>query len=280
MILALPFHSLPSDAAYEPPIDMRWGVTDEICGARRFCSNRVMIPPRSNNQHHFHLGCEALIFFTHGNWEFYRGIARSPIRMGPGACVHIPPGEPHSYANLDDTDAAGELAFYGMIPHRRFAETHFIDRQWVDRGRVVEAPAGQLRPWQPQDSEGEITVVGPDEGDVDTATLPAVRMRWTITAARCKAREIVGGVGTLEPGATTGALRIAGAEAMLYLLDGVLEVRGIVGDLTIVAPETFVYLAQGQVFRLRNPDQWRTARFFVSCGGIADVGAMKVEQAH
>lgn len=275
MIPIYPFHALPSDAAYEPPIDMRWGITDEICGARRFCSNRVMIPPRSNNQHHYHLGCEALIFFTHGNWEFYRGIDRAPQRMGAGACVHIPPGEPHSYANLDDADPAGELAFYGMIAHRRLAETHFIDRQWTDRGKVVHAEPGQLRPWQASDSEGAITIVPPDEGDLDTATLPNARIVWKVTADRCPAREIAGGVATLEPGADTGTIRFQGAEAMLYLLAGTLEARTQVGERQIIGAESFAYLPQGQVFRLRNPDQWRAARFFFACGGVARSAALR-----
>ena len=279
MIGVYPFHEIPNDPDYEPPIDLRWGITDELCGARRFCSNRVIIPPQSNNQHHYHLGCEAMIYFTHGNWEVYRGIDKVPQKVGPGSCVYIPVGEPHSYANLDKSDRAYELAFYGMIPHRRFADTIYIDGEWKDDGKVIAAPSetGQVIAsdrWKPSDSTGSIAHFGKGDGVKDEATFPGLSVRWLVTKERCKSRELLGGIGTMQPLADTGFVKNTGAEMMLYLFEGLLEVYDQLGRPHLVPPESFVYLPQHVAWRIRNVDQWRSPEFYVCCGGINSVSGI------
>ncbi len=282
MIGVYPFHQIPNDPDYEPPIELRWGVTDELCGARRFCSNRVSIPPQSNNQHHYHLGCEALIYFTHGNWEVYRGIDRLPQRVGPGTCVYIPVGEPHSYANLDGTDRAYELAFYGMIPHRRFADTIYVDGQWKEAGNTIAAPSTteqviDATRWQPSDSQGSIALCGKEDSPQDGRTICGLAIRWLVSKESCGSRELLGGIGTMAPGADTGLVKNEGAEMMLYLFDGLLEVYDQLGRPHLVPPETFVYFPQHVAWRVRNVDQWRSPEFYVCCGGIASVGEIKLK---
>jgi mannose-6-phosphate isomerase-like protein (cupin superfamily) len=283
MLSVYPFYQLPNDAEYEPPIDLRWGVTDELCGSRRFSANRVIIPPNSNNQHHYHLGCEAMIYFTHGNWRVFKGADKTPQDVAPGSCVHIPVGEPHSYANVDPQEPAYELAFYGMIPHRRFAKTIFIDDTWTRQGKVIKAdPNSDVQEinagkWKSSDSEGPMSLFGPGEGDVDRSVLPNCLIRWLVSKDRCNSRELVAGVAELSPGADTGFVRFEGAEAMFFLLTGNLEAHDQV-NVQIVAPESFIYLPQGQAFRIRNPAQWAEAKFFVCCGGINKVDDIRPQR--
>jgi uncharacterized RmlC-like cupin family protein len=281
MIGVYPFHEIPNDPDYEPPIDLRWGITDELCGARHFCSNRVIIPPQSNNQHHYHLGCEALIYFTHGNWEVYQGIDKKAKKVGPGSCVYIPVGEPHSYANLDTTGkAAYELAFYGMIPHRRFAETIYVDGEWKERGKIIQVPSDTEQVidsgrWKPSDSEGPIILFSRDDGIRDDTTIPGLSVRWLVTKGLCKSRELLGGVGTMAPRSDTGFVKNEGAEMMFYLFTGLLEVQDQLGRPQVVPPETFVYLPQHVVWRVRNVDQWHSPEFYICCGGINTIEDIK-----
>jgi hypothetical protein len=59
-----------------------------------------------------------------------------------------------------------------------------------------------------------------------------------------------------------------GAEMMFYLFTGLLEVQDQLGRPQVVPPETFVYLPQHVVWRVRNVDQWHSPEFYICCGGI------------
>ena len=280
-----PFFSPPSDAGYEPPLDLRWGVTDEICGARRFCSNRVIIPPGSQNQHHYHLGCEAFIFFTAGEWRTFGGIEKRAKEVGPGAAVYIPVGEPHSYENVNPDKVGMELAFYGTIAHRRDAGTVFLEDSFRRGGKLMK----QERPtpdqyissleWKPELSEGPLRFLHVNEADVDRDTLAPIEMRWLVSGDICGSKELVGGVGELPPRETTGRVRTPGCEQPLYLFDGVLELTDWRGVAHIVQPETYVYIPQGEIWCLANPDAWRVARFFVMGGGVNRINSLRPAKA-
>jgi quercetin dioxygenase-like cupin family protein len=285
MISVFPFHSIPPDNDYEPPIDLRWGITDEMCGARDFCANRVYIPPRSNNQHHYHLGCEALIYFTHGRWRVFRGIEREAVTVEPGDCVHIPVGEPHSYQILDENSPGKELAFYGMIPHRRWAETTFIDDHWVEEGKTVRADRDATEQvidaaaWQPSFSQGKITHLKAADVQADCKTIAPLAVRWLASKAICEARALVSGLATLAPRQGTRRLQNRGAEMMLFLFKGALEVRDWRGQPHYVSPETFVYVPRGVAWSIANPDIWDEAEFFLSYGGINSFDAADLVQS-
>jgi uncharacterized RmlC-like cupin family protein len=196
--------------------------------------------------------------------------------------VYIPVGEPHSYANLDGTDRAYELAFYGMIPHRRFADTIYVDGQWKEAGNTIAAPSTteqviDATRWQPSDSQGSIALFGKEDSPQDGRTICGLAIRWLVSKESCGSRELLGGIGTMAPGADTGLVKNEGAEMMLYLFDGLLEVYDQLGRPHLVPPETFVYFPQHVAWRVRNVDQWRSPEFYVCCGGIASVGEIKLK---
>lgn len=123
--------TLPSDTDYEPPLDMRWGVTDRLGGARLLCGARTLDPPRGRIQHHYHDGVEAIIFFLDGAFRMFSGPDREPIDVRPGDIVYIPPGTFHSYCSMEESAMAEEVAFYGGVANKADARTVFVEAPWV-----------------------------------------------------------------------------------------------------------------------------------------------------
>lgn len=121
---------LPSDTDYEPPLDMRWAVTDRLGGARFLCGARTLNPPRGRIQHHYHAGVEAVIFFVGGAFRIFSGPDREPIDVGPGDVAYIAPGTLHSYCSMETEGPAEEVAFYGGIARKEAAGTVFVEAPW------------------------------------------------------------------------------------------------------------------------------------------------------
>jgi uncharacterized RmlC-like cupin family protein len=121
---------LPSDTDYEPPLDMRWGVTDRLGGARLLCGARTLNPPRGRIQHHYHAGVEAVIFFLGGAFRVFSGPDREPIDVAPGDVAYIAPGTLHSYCSMETVGLAEEVAFYGGIASKEAAGTVFVEAPW------------------------------------------------------------------------------------------------------------------------------------------------------
>jgi uncharacterized RmlC-like cupin family protein len=135
---------LPSDADYEPPLDMRWGVTDRLGGSRLLCGARTLDPPRGRIQHHYHTGAEAVIFFLRGTFRLFSGPAREAIDVGPGDVAYIAPGVLHSYCSLEEEQVAEEVAFYGGVASKEAAGTVFVESPWCPPpGRAPVARGSQ-----------------------------------------------------------------------------------------------------------------------------------------
>ncbi|MGH9894992.1 MAG: hypothetical protein ACREA0_24030, partial [bacterium] len=190
-----------------------------------------------------------------------------------------PVGEPHSYENLDTESPGKELAFYGMIPHRRLADTTFFDDHWVKEGKVIKADMATTeqtidpRAWKPSFSRGKVTLFKSSEAQADRSFLEPAAVRWLVTRDTCNTEELLAGLVTLAPQKHTGRKQNLGAEMMLFLFKGTLEVRDWLGHPYFIGPESFVYFPKGTAWSIGNPDMWDEAEFFLSYGGINAIDA-------
>jgi uncharacterized RmlC-like cupin family protein len=83
------------------------GISKDTAGAKGISMNRVVIPPGSKAEPHYHKDFETAIYLLQGRVDTHYGEGlKESILTETGDFLFIPPGVPHQPVNLSATEPA------------------------------------------------------------------------------------------------------------------------------------------------------------------------------
>ncbi len=121
------YSDIVADTAYEKGLAISFGVNQQVCGSKRICMGRTIIPPHTANERHVHLNAEASMYVVRGTLTLLLGPEAKIIRCRPGTFVFAPEGIIHGVANASRTEEVELIFAYGGVPSKEAAQIVFID---------------------------------------------------------------------------------------------------------------------------------------------------------
>ena len=116
-----------TDKEYEKGLAIKFGINDTVCGAKRICMGRTIIPPHTANERHVHLNAEAAMYIIRGTMTLFLGPEARVEKCPPGTFVYAPEGIIHGVANASRTEEVELVFCYGGVPSKEAARIVFID---------------------------------------------------------------------------------------------------------------------------------------------------------
>jgi uncharacterized RmlC-like cupin family protein len=116
-----------TDLEYEKGLAVEIGVNEMVCGSKRICLGRTIIPPHTANERHIHANAEAAMFIVRGTMTLFLGPEAKMVDCRPGTFVYAPEGVVHGVANRSRTEEVELIFAYGGVPSKEAARIVFID---------------------------------------------------------------------------------------------------------------------------------------------------------
>ncbi|RPI99491.1 MAG: cupin domain-containing protein [Deltaproteobacteria bacterium] len=116
---------IPIDSEYEKGFDIRFGVNDATCGAKKIVTGRTFLAPGGKNDPHYHANSEAVMYIMRGRIRVTAGTGdrKAEYVVGPGSFIYVPPGEVHGIVNDSDSEPADWIFMYPGVPNKEAAGT-------------------------------------------------------------------------------------------------------------------------------------------------------------
>jgi len=116
---------VPVDSEYEKGFDIRFGVNDATCDAKKIVTGRTFLPPGGRNEPHYHTNSEAVMYIMEGNIRVTAGTGdrKTEYIVGPGSFIYVPQGEVHGIVNCSDSESAEWIFMYPGVPNKEAAGT-------------------------------------------------------------------------------------------------------------------------------------------------------------
>jgi uncharacterized RmlC-like cupin family protein len=121
------------DREYAPPFIGGEGIHSETVGMPiKMTMQRVVIPPGSRNQRHYHVKTEAGMHILKGRLKMFFGPDHEMEEAiaEAGDFVFVPRGEIHGLINLSNTEAAEIVSSYNSVGTPEEAQTVFVEPVW------------------------------------------------------------------------------------------------------------------------------------------------------
>ena len=121
------YSKVVKDTKYEKGLAINFGVNGTVCGSKRICMGRTIIPPHTANERHVHANAEASMYIIKGTMTLLLGPEAEIIKCPPGTFVYAPEGVIHGVANASRTEEVELVFAYGGVPSKEAARIIFID---------------------------------------------------------------------------------------------------------------------------------------------------------
>jgi len=121
------YSEVVTDTRYEKGLAINFGINEEVCGSKRICMGRTIVPPHTANERHVHLNAEAAMFIIRGTMLLFLGPEAKMVKCPPGTFVYAPEGVIHGIANPSRTEEVELIFSYGGVPSKEAARIVFID---------------------------------------------------------------------------------------------------------------------------------------------------------
>jgi uncharacterized RmlC-like cupin family protein len=121
------YSDVVTDTRYEKGLAINFGINEEVCGSKRICMGRTIVPPHTANERHVHLNAEAAMFIIRGTMLLFLGPEAKMVKCSPGTFVYAPEGVIHGIANPSRTEEVELIFSYGGVPSKEAARIVFID---------------------------------------------------------------------------------------------------------------------------------------------------------
>jgi uncharacterized RmlC-like cupin family protein len=116
-----------TDLEYEKGLAINFGINEAVCGSKRVCMGRTIIPPHTCNERHVHLNAEAAMYIIRGTMVLLLGPEAQKVICPPGTFVFAPEGIIHGVANPSHDEEVELIFTYGGVPSKEAARIVFID---------------------------------------------------------------------------------------------------------------------------------------------------------
>lgn len=121
------YSDVVTDLEYEKGLAIKFGINDQVCGAKRISMGRTIIPPHTANERHVHLNAEAAMYVIKGTLVLLLGPEAKIVKCPAGTFVFAPEGVIHGVANASRTEEVELVFAYGGVPSKEAARIVFID---------------------------------------------------------------------------------------------------------------------------------------------------------
>jgi uncharacterized RmlC-like cupin family protein len=121
------YSDVVTDTEYEKGLAINFGINEQVCGSKRVCMGRTIIPPHTANERHVHLNAEAAMYIVRGTMVLLLGPEARIVKCPPGTFVFAPEGVIHGVANPSRTEEVELIFTYGGVPSKEAARIVFID---------------------------------------------------------------------------------------------------------------------------------------------------------
>jgi uncharacterized RmlC-like cupin family protein len=121
------YSDVVTDTEYEKGLAINFGINEQVCGSKRVCMGRTIIPPHTANERHVHLNAEAAMYIVRGTMVLLLGPEARIVKCPPGTFVFAPEGVVHGVANPSRTEEVELIFTYGGVPSKEAARIVFID---------------------------------------------------------------------------------------------------------------------------------------------------------
>ena len=121
------YSDVVTDTKYEKGLAINFGINETVCGAKRICMGRTIIPPHTANERHVHLNAEAAMYIIRGTMVLLLGPEAKKVTCPTGTFVFAPEGIIHGVANASRTEEVELVFSYGGVPSKEAAHIVFID---------------------------------------------------------------------------------------------------------------------------------------------------------
>ncbi len=121
-----------TDVAYEPPLRVGFGLSDEtVPGSQATMGRTILVPGAGRNPRHYHAGIDVCWYILYGQvrleYAHQDGCAADTVILKGGDFVYIPRGAIHVISTASDSEEASLIFCYIGVGNVKDAQTVWLE---------------------------------------------------------------------------------------------------------------------------------------------------------